>query len=411
MILERSDMMKKTIIIVLVLYFFQGVIHNLGHPVTPTLVAARGIPDYMFGVFFATMSLGLTIGGPIWGILGDRGNKRIYMSLGLIIYSIGQFGFAYFDNIYLMTFFRFVAGFGVSASVTLLISHVIEHSSKQTRGRNLGWTAAAFTLGSSIGYFMGGLISENANIVSVLGTDNLRYVFYLQAGINIVHAIAMFIFIKDEKKEVQEKKVTIIDGFKDIKNMNPTLIIFLVSLTFINIGTINISKFMDVYFRDLGFSITQLGTFVMVTGLVSLFTSIVIVPFVLYFKHQINLMIIIQVISAIVIAIVFRSKEVLIILYTVFMIYVVIKAIYIVLEQNYIAGYGKSGKFGQIMGVRQAFLAIGMVIGPILGGILYDAKPIYVFNFSVVMFVLGFILLIIVRKRIIQDLNSNVKEN
>jgi len=121
------------------------------------------------------------------------------------------------------------------------------------------------------------------------------------------------------------------------------------------------------------------------------------------------MMIIIQFISAIIIAIVFRSKEVLLILYTVFMIYVVIKAIYIVLEQNYIAGHGKSGKYGEIMGVRQAFLAIGMVIGPIIGGFLYDLKPIYVFDFSVIMFTLGFVLLLIVRKRIIKELNSIVK--
>lgn len=401
--------MKKTIVIVIFLYFFQGVIHNLGHPVTPTLVASRGIPDYMFGVFFAMMSLGLTIGGPIWGILGDRGNKRIYMSLGLIIYSIGQFGFAYFENIYLMTFFRFVAGFGVSASVTLLVSHVIEHSSKTNRGRHLGWTAAAFTLGASLGYFVSGIVSENQYIVDILRTDDLRNVFYLQAALNVVHAIVMFTLIKDKEKVVQENKTTIIDGFKDIKNLNPTLIIFLVSLTFINIGTINISKFMDVYFRDLGYSITQLGTFVMITGFVSLFTSIVIVPLILLINHQMNMMIIFQVISAIVIGIVFRSKEVLLILYTVFMIYVVIKAMYIVLEQNYIAGHGKSGKYGQIMGVRQAFLAIGMVIGPIVGGFLYDLKPIYVFDFSVIMFVLGFVLLLIVRKRMIRELNGTIK--
>lgn len=401
--------MKKTIIVVLFLYFVQGLIHNLGHPVTPTFVEFRNIPDYMFGLFFAAMSLGLTIGGPIWGILGDRGNKRIYMSLGLVIYSIGQVGFAFFDNVYIMILFRFIAGFGVSASVTLLVAHVIEHSSKESRGRNLGWTAASFTLGASIGYLVGGIISENQFFINILATDDLRNVFYFQAILNIVHAVVMFFLIKDVVRPVKQEKTTIIDGFRNISKLNPTLIVFLASLTFINIGTINISKFMDVYFRDLGFSITQLGTFVMITGFVSLFTSIVIVPFILMIKHQMNMMIIIQFISAIIIAIVFRSKEVLLILYTVFMIYVVIKAIYIVLEQNYIAGHGKSGKYGEIMGVRQAFLAIGMVIGPIVGGILYDIEPIYVFDFSMLMFVLGFVLLLIVRKRIIRELNGNVK--
>lgn len=36
----------------------------MGHPVTPSLVESLGIANYMFGVFFATMSFGLMLGGP-----------------------------------------------------------------------------------------------------------------------------------------------------------------------------------------------------------------------------------------------------------------------------------------------------------------------------------------------------------
>lgn len=398
--------MKKIIVLVIILYFFQGVFHNFGHPVTPTLVSDRNIPDFMFGVFFAAMSLGLTVGGPLWGTLGDQGSKRVYMSLGLLVYSIGQVGFAYFTNMYVMTIFRFIAGFGVSASVTLLTSHVIEHSQEGKRGRNLAFTAAAFTLGASVGYYIGGILSENNYLVNLLNTDDLRNIFYLQALVNLVHAGVMFIIIKDTESSKLETKPTALDGFKDIRNLNKTLIIFLISLTLINIGTINISKFMDVYFRDLGFSKTDLGTFVFWTGIVSVFSSAVVVPLILKLRHNMNMMILINLLSAIIVLIVFRSKEVLIILYTVFMIYVVIKAIYVVLEQNYIADHGKTGKYGQIMGVRQSFLAIGMVVGPILGGILYDIKPIYVFDLSAIMFLVGFVILLFVRKRMLKELSQ-----
>jgi len=113
----------------------------------------------------------------------------------------------------------------------------------------------------------------------------------------------------------------------------------------------------------------------------------------------------IQLLSAVIVFIVFRSAEVLITLYTLFMVYVIIKAVYTVLEQNYISSFGKEGQYGAIMGVRQAFLAIGMVIGPIVGGFLYDIKPRFVFDFSVLMFIFGFVLLLVVRNRIKQDVN------
>ena len=399
--------MKKAMIWVLVLYFFQGVIHNLGHPVTPYLVADLGIEKYMFGIFFAAMSFGLMLGGPIWGVLGDRGNKRIYMALGLIVYSVGQVMFGYSENEYLMVFFRFLSGFGVAASVTLLLSHLICLSPKEKRTKYIAWSVAMFTLGSSIGYYLGGQMATNSFLVDLLGTDDYKRVFLFQAIINIFHAINMFIQIKQVKEpENGVKKISIIQGFKDIKKMNKNLIIFLLSLTFISIGMINISKFIDVYFEDLGYDPNELGQFVLVTGIVSIFASAVVVPLVLKFKRELGIMIWIQVISSIVILIVFRGNNLIVLLYSLFMIYVILKAVYAPLEQNYISTFAHDGKYGTIMGVRQSFFAIGMVIGPLIGGILYNIEPILVFDFSVLMFILGMILIIAVRNRLKKEIED-----
>ena len=173
--------MKKAIIWVFILCFFQGLIHNLGHPITPYLVSDLGIEDYMFGVFFAAMSFGLMLGGPIWGVLGDRGNKRIYMALGLIIYSIGQIMFGYSGNEYVMVLFRFISGFGVAASATLLLSHLICLVPKENRTKYIARSVAIFTLGSSIGYYLGGFLSTNEFISDLLGTNDLRRIFLIQA--------------------------------------------------------------------------------------------------------------------------------------------------------------------------------------------------------------------------------------
>ena len=393
--------MKKAIIWVLILYFFQGVIHNLGHPVTPYLVSDLGIEDYMFGVFFAAMSFGLMLGGPIWGVLGDRGNKRIYMALGLIVYSIGQFMFGYSGNQIVMVLFRFLSGFGVAASVTLLLSHLICLAPKEDRAKYIAWSVAMFTIGSSVGYYLGGFISTNQFFVDLLGTDDLRRIFLIQAVLNVFHAINMYIQIKQVKDpENGNKKASIIQGFLDIKKMNKNLIIFLFSLTFISIGMINLSKFIDVYFMELGYDQSELGTFVFWTGIVSLLTSIFIVPLVIKFNKEMTIMIWIQVISSIIIFFVFRGNNILLLLYTIFMIYVILKAIYAPLEQNYISTHAYEGNYGTIMGVRQSFFAVGMVIGPLIGGFLYDIEPLYVFDFSILMFILGFILLLTVRKRL-----------
>ncbi len=386
--------MKKNIAITISFFLVQGIIHNLGHPVTPSFVRALGIPDFMFGVFFASMSFGLMIGGPIWGILGDNGKKKNFIVIGLVMYSIGQFGFGYAGNQYIMMFFRFFSGLGVVAASTLLISHIIEISEKKDRAKHLAFTAAAMTLGGSIGYYLGGFIGTNEFMVEILNITSYSKIFLFQALLNILYAGYVYYAFVDSKFDIQVlKKPSILQSFKEITQIKPSLLLFLISLTFMTIGAINLSKYMDVYFNDLGYDPQQLGTFVFVTGIVSVIASVFIVPLFARFKKQIFAISVIQLLSAAIVFYVFRASNFLLVVYTVYMIYVVFKAVYQPLEQNYISLNAKEGNFGKVMGVRQSFLSIGMVIGPLLGGFLYEKSPLLLFDSSAMMFLIGVFLL------------------
>ncbi len=389
--------MKKDKYIIILFFFIQNLIHNLGHPVTPGLVSSLGIHDYMFGVFFATMSFGLMIGGPIWGTLGDRGKKKIYIIIGLLMYSIGQFFFGYSENQYLMVFFRFVSGFGVVSSITLFTSHLIEVTEKENRAKYLAYIAAAVTLGASLGYYIGGFISTNPFMVQLFNITNNKEVFLIQSLLNIAYIGIIILLFKDRKCAIPNtKKFKLIDSFKSMKNIDYKLILFLVALAFITMGAINLNKFIDVYFIDLQYSSLELGTFKMVTGYVSLFASIFLVPLFSRFRKQIGLMIGIQIVSALIVFYTFRASEFLLTVYTVFMIYILSKAIFTPLEQNYISLKANEGEYGKFMGIRQSFLSIGMVIGPLIGGFLYEKNPMLMFDSSAISFVVGFVILFII---------------
>jgi len=395
----------KAVVFVFVIYFFQGVIHNLGHPVTPALVSDMGIDKSYFGYYFAAMSFGLLVGSPIWGYLGDKGHKRIYVVVGLLIYSVGQYMFAYIGDKNVMILFRFMSGFGVSASITLILSHLIEHSPLDRRKIYLGWYQALFVLGSSAGYFIAGVISTNPFFIELLHTNDYRIIFAIQALWNVFHAFYIFIFLGKEKPRVKTentkpKKPSIIEGFKSIKKLNKNLLLFLISLTLISLGTINISKFIEVYMNDIDLSPADIGNFVGLTGIVSLVATVILVPVVARLKKDFPIMLIIQALSALIIFFVFRQESIMLALYSGFMIYIVLKAIFSPLEQHYISSHASEGKLGTIMGVRQSFFSIGLVAGPLLGGWLYEIAPQYVFDFSAIMFILGFVLILIVGKRI-----------
>lgn len=399
----------KVVFIVFAIYFMQGVVHNLGHPVTPALLQDdMMINDYYFGLYFAAMSLGLLLGSPIWGVLGDKGHKRVYIFVGLLVYSVGQYAFAFVGDKNWMILFRFLSGFGVSASITLIMSHLIEYSPEKYRTVHLGLYQGLFVLGASVGYWIGGNLPEMTWFVETLHMDNLRNIFFLQAIVNVIHAIYIFFLIgKDTQVHEKSTWTNPLQGFLDIKKLDKNLIIFLLSLALISLGAINVSKFLEFYMDKVELDTSDIGNFVGLTGVVSIIATFILVPIVTRFKRDFTFMTVIQLISAILIFIIFRSNQFLLMLYTLFMLYVVLKAVYTPLEQHYISSHAKPGEYGKIMGVRQSFFSIGLVIGPLMGGFLYDINPQIVFDVSALMFILGFILLLIVGRNIRQNNLSN----
>ncbi len=380
--------MKKSLMIVLSYYFVQGVLHNLGHVVTPAYVQSEGIPNYMFGFFFSAMSLGLLIGAPIWGVLGDRKSKRWFVVLGLVGYSFGQVLFVSTNHLVLMTFFRFLSGFSVSAAVTLLLSHVIALSPKEERTKYLSLSAALLALGTTVGYLIGGF----------LGDYMLVEVFYIQGALNLLYALYVFFTLKDQG-QANTQKTRFFYHLKEAAKLDRSLLIFLLALTLATIAATNMTRYVDAYITiDLGRSTSTLGVFVMITGIVGILTNFLVVPYLARFKKDFMIMKWLQVASAITIFIIFRSSNVMLMLYTLYMFYIVLKSVFQPLEQNYISLNAKEEKYGSIMGVRQTFFSIGMVLGPLFAGFIYDYNPRLVFDISAMMFVLAFVLMVLSEK-------------
>lgn len=386
---------KKALLLVsgiLVAYFFQGVIHNVGHPVTPDFVKGLEFPDQMFGYFFAAMNLGLVLGSPLFGYLGDKHNRKFYVVFGMFMYGVFQaaFGLITFSP-YLMILFRFGSGFFVSAPATIILAEVIGRVDGKMRITVLSAMVAINTLGASIGYQLGGWIGTILNDQAI--------VFVLQAISNTIFTLAILLFIKFRKQTKQGtdmKKKYRFEGIKQIKFLDRKLVIFMILLMFINIAFINVSKYLDVFIvNDLGYTSSQLGTFVMVTGIVAMITNLFIVPILVRANKNAGFIKTMIVVGAISLGATFLIRQTWIMysLYSVFLVYVMTRSVITPLEQSHIAGFAKEENYGTIMGFRQIFISIANIVGPIMGGYLYATDRYLVFWVSVViLFVAYFIL-------------------
>ena len=388
--------MKRNIIIIMILFFVLNVINNLGHPVTPSFVRSLNIPEYMFGIFFSTMSLGMMIAAPLWGSLSDSGKSKYYIFTGIIIYGIAQLGFGLVHNQYLMVVFRLIGGIGIAAPMTLFVSLIIGYSDN-FRIRNLSILAALSTLGASLGYQIGGLLGDSQTFKKLINTVSYENIFILQAVCLFFFGGMVLLFTKDyERKIVITRSKNPFASLSKIKTLDSRFILFLISLTLITMGSTNLSKYIDVYFNDLGLSTTSLGNYVLITGIVAVVTSILIVPIVSKFDKQLVLIIVMQILSSLIVFYVFRANNFILTIYTVYNVYIMFKAIYLPLEQNYISSRADKDSIGTITGIRQSFVSVGNVIGPLLGGVLYSIRPLLLFDISGILFLIGAFLLLIV---------------
>lgn len=376
----------------LIVTFFQGLIHNLGHPVTPDFIKGLRFQNEMFGYFFAAMNLGLVVGSPLFGFLGDRFPRKWFVFFGMFFYGVFQaaFGLIHFSP-YLMILFRFFAGFFVSAPATLLLAEVIGRIDGPKRVTVLSALIALNTLGASLSYQIGGWLGTILNGQSI--------VFVIQSLANTVFAFAILLFLKFKSQEHTTpltKHRFKLSSIRQVRSFDRRLMIFFVLIFFIHIAFINVSKYLDVLIvNDLKYTSSQLGTFVMVTGVVAMLTNLILVPIVIKANKNQNYIKVMLVIASFSLGLtfVFGTRFVIVLLYSVFMMYVVSKSIIIPLEQGHIASFANEKSYGTIMGVRQLIISMGSIIGPIVGGYLYAGNPYLVFWVSIgILFVSYFVL-------------------
>jgi predicted MFS family arabinose efflux permease len=248
-------------------------------------------------------------------------------------------------------------------------------------------------MGASFGYGIGGFISTQPEIAHFLGTFNYQRIFLIQSLGNTFYALTVWILLKETKVTKNSERASMIEGLKSLAKMDKSLLIFFIALMLMTIGSINLNKYIDVYFDELGYSPQDLGTFIMTTGFVSLFATLFLVSRFAQFRKQLLVIAIIQSISAIVVFYVFRAPSFLTAIYSVFMIFIIFRTIFAPLEQNYISGYAKMGGYGSIMGLRMSFISFGMVVGPLVGGFIYEYNSRLLFDMSAIFLLAGVCLL------------------
>lgn len=374
--------MKKKIYILAILYMFFGIATNLIHPITTNYVRSLNLNDTYFGIFFSLMSLGIFIGALFWGKLSDKVGRTLILSFGLIGYAFFQFCFGFFNSIpILILFFRIMSGIFVSAPHTLYLSFVRDIESKENQGKAFSFMSSLYLFGVALGYKIGGFLYSECNL-------EFLQVFLCQCGLLVVLAIVFYaLFYKESKTKIEIKSKY--GSLQNLKKLDRYLVIFLLSLLFITLAQTIVTKYIDVFVIDLKYNPNDLGDTILFTGIIGIVSNLVFMK-IISKKENVNyelIYIILNVITVISLLLTFtvNQNNFIVMMYTTYAIYICMKSIMLPVEQTIISKLS-SGNSGEVMGIRQSFVALGQVGGPLIAASMYSTNHYSVFYLSIAIY-------------------------
>jgi DHA1 family multidrug resistance protein-like MFS transporter len=175
----------------LAILFFNMVVVMLSFgiiiPILPFLVESFGGQGLAMGGLMTIFSLMQFIFSPIWGGLSDRYGRKPIMIIGAAGNGLGLLLMAVATNLPMLYFSRAISGLLASAMQSAAMAYISDSTDEKSRGGGMGLIGAAFGLGMVLGPGIGGTMSAISP----------QAPFLMGAGLSVVGAILIWFFLPE----------------------------------------------------------------------------------------------------------------------------------------------------------------------------------------------------------------------
>lgn len=383
----------------MVLVALESLAANLAHPITPTLLQNLNMPNYMFGVAFAAMAITNFLFSPFWGKLSEYVSLHTCMLICLIGYAFGQALFMLAETQVLLIIARAISGIFTGGVSVISMLYVVQYTSGRKQGQNLTIMSTLIAVFATFGFLVGGL----------LGEVSIRVTFMVQVVALAAQGIFFFVIMRHTKEAKREqvqgvrvllKEANPLSAFVAIKPyLTATLIIFFASVLFANIGLNAFDQCFNYYLKDqFGFSPAYNGIIKAAVGAISLVANFTICLWILR-----KTKIIVPTVYVLLLCGVFTVAMILMPSLGLFLAMAIAffacTAVFQPLLQNLASMQSDEQNRGIVLGFFNAMRSLGMVIGALVAGFLYDLGPQLPFWLSAIAFVIGALLMLLSRKQ------------
>ncbi|QQD84331.1 MFS transporter [Jeotgalicoccus sp. ATCC 8456] len=354
-------------------------------PVLPSIMNELNISGAGVGYLTAAFAMTQLIFSPFTGRAADKFGRKIIIVIGMVIFAFSELLFGLGTTIEVLFISRILGGLAGAFIMPAVTAFIVDLTTDQNRARALGYMTAALNFGFIIGPGVGGILAEVST----------RLPFFVAAVLGIISAVtAIFLLTEPRRKtEVAAEKTEVkASNFRTI--LTPVFFIAFLVIFVSTFGMSAFESFFSLYFdRKLGFTPFDIAVAITGGALIGAIAQIIFFEPLVRKFGEINIIRASIIYSAFLVFIITFMESYWAIMAIAFIIFVGFDLIRPAATTflSHIAGDNQ----GFAGGMNSFFTSLANVVGPIIGGILFDINLDLPYYFSAVVLVIGFLITVI----------------
>lgn len=329
-------------------------------PIIPLYADSLGATGFWIGFIYAGFAISRAIFMPLIGKLSDTRGRKIFITLGLLLYSLISLGYVYSTDVYELAGVRIISGLGSAMVTPIAFAYAAEIAPERGEGKVLGEVGMALSVGIGVGVLLGGALSDHFG---------MAVPFYTMGALSAFTLILVIWLFPGEHHEVRRRGS---GGYSFKKILGYDVVKGVSSFRFVNSFAIGaIMSFLPIYAT--GLEITPTGIGILLS--VNIMLAGIFQPYFGAFADRINRVWLVfsgSIISSITLLLIpfagtFNHLLLLNIVMGAF------GAIAVPASLAMMTDVGRDAGMGSVMGVYNSAMSAGMATGPIISGLIMDA--------------------------------------
>lgn len=381
----------------MIMPFLSLYIETLGH-------FSEGYVQKWSGLIFGATFISAFIMSPIWGRIADKYGYKPILIINAIGLAISILLMGYVENVWQFFFLRLAMGV-VTGFIPTSLAFISTQTEKKEAGKTLGTLQMGSVSGSLFGPIVGGLLAD---------AFGFQYTFFITSTSVLLAGIIIFFGVKEVRAAVSKKTRQIYSRRQVLGGIfkHRLLISVMLITSLIQIGNFSIQPLLSLYVADLTHDVTQVTFLAGLTFSAAGLGNILFARFWGRLGDHIGYEKVLFILLGL--AVIFMIPQAWV---TALWQLILLRLVYgtvlgglIPITTALIRREAPITVQGEVMGYNTSFRFFGNIIGPLIGGFVSGIFSISaVFYVTAALFFIAWIILYVVDKKPLQDLDDIIK--